>query len=288
MDLTQLSEDSTSNGCDLNKTQKNQDFFKLFSDDEPTKTEMESTLGIPTLHSAIIQSPHVNKNKTILNNYDVVDKALETFASYSLDRTKTEVTTKISSADFLSNFRSKKDTSPKKDNTINQILNAIDTPPESTLVSGKDFLAKFTSQKTPSESVDPPPGAITLELNNITTLSEASMNITDDENQRELILNQLNMSAATSPSSITKPNLETPQENSTKNSRENSTDTNNKNVQLTPTKINFRDKVADASDLVTPDQTVCITPDIETGAKPVAPTTDTPLFLEEDQCCSTS
>ncbi|XP_066931357.1 putative leucine-rich repeat-containing protein DDB_G0290503 [Clytia hemisphaerica] len=48
-------------------------------------------------------------------------------------------------------------------------------------------------------------------------------------------------------------------------------------VYLTPTKTNFRDKFADSSDLVT----VCITPDIETDAEPVAPSTETPSFLED-------
>ncbi|XP_066914185.1 proteoglycan 4-like isoform X3 [Clytia hemisphaerica] len=279
MDLTRLTELSPS-GDDLNETQKIQNFFKLFSDDKPTtKNGMDTTLGMPSLHS---ESPHVNNNKTILNNYDVMDEASETFVSFPLDRTKAEKETKISSADFLSNFKSTKDKSPKKDSTINQILNAIDTPPESSLVSGKDFLAKLISHKTPSENDYPPPGAIALELNNITILSEASMNITDDENQRELMLNQLNMSAAISPSSNTKTSLEAHQETLTKDDPlENQTNIDKKGFQLTPTKANFRDKFADSSDLVTPVQTVCVTPDIETGAEPVAPSTETPSFLED-------
>ncbi|XP_066914422.1 mucin-3A-like [Clytia hemisphaerica] len=194
MDLTRLTELSPS-GDDLNETQKIQNFFKLFSDDKPTtKNGMDTTLGMPSLHS---ESPHVNNNKTILNNYDVMDEASETFVTFPLDRTTAEKETKISSADFLSNFKS------TKDNYLQS-----NKPPESSLVSGKDFLAKLISHKTPSESDDPPPGAIALELNNITILSEASMNITDDENQRELMLNQLNMSAAISPSSKTKNSLE--------------------------------------------------------------------------------
>uniref|UniRef100_A0A7M5XDX9 Uncharacterized protein n=2 Tax=Clytia hemisphaerica TaxID=252671 RepID=A0A7M5XDX9_9CNID len=81
MDLTRLTELSPS-GDDLNETQKIQDFFKLFSDDKPTtKNGMDTTLGMPSLHS---ESPHVNNNKTILNNYDVMDEASETFVSFPL------------------------------------------------------------------------------------------------------------------------------------------------------------------------------------------------------------